>query len=108
APHPDPQRQRQVASLLTERRSAAAADGVSEPWLALRAADHLPCRGRAATTSPRFRPRSRTHSGLAVSLPLSSLARGFIMNVHTVRVAQPVRAPDCGSGGWGFKSPLSP
>ena len=23
-------------------------------------------------------------------------------------VAQPVRAPDCGSGGWGFKSPQSP
>ena len=25
-----------------------------------------------------------------------------------MRVAQLVRAPDCGSGGWGFKSPLSP
>src|SRR4051794_35373717 len=25
-----------------------------------------------------------------------------------VTVAQPVRAPDCGSGGWGFKSPQSP
>ena len=26
----------------------------------------------------------------------------------TVRVAQLVRAPDCGSGCWGFESPLSP
>ncbi len=25
-----------------------------------------------------------------------------------VAVAQLVRAPDCGSGGWGFKSPQSP
>jgi hypothetical protein len=25
-----------------------------------------------------------------------------------VSVAQLVRAPDCGSGGWGFKSPHSP
>lgn len=25
-----------------------------------------------------------------------------------VAVAQPGRAPDCGSGGWGFNSPRSP
>ena len=32
----------------------------------------------------------------------------FVKFIEMVSVAQLVRAPDCGSGGWGFKSPHSP
>ena len=41
-------------------------------------------------------------------LRLGLVEIGLRIGFEMVSVAQLVRAPDCGSGGWGFKSPHSP
>ncbi len=40
--------------------------------------------------------------------PIGCIACPYLRAGAMVAVAQPVRAPDCGSGGWGFKSPQPP